>query len=44
MQSTIHHISREGGADVHAPASTYYTTGQNAGGYVRRLKTFGVRL
>lgn len=41
MQSTIHHIlTDDKDIDVHAPAKTYYTTGNNAGGYVSRLKTF----
>ncbi|OAD77206.1 glycoside hydrolase family 37 protein [Phycomyces blakesleeanus NRRL 1555(-)] len=36
-QSTIHVTSED--VDVHAPASTYYTTGSNAGKSIRRLKT-----
>ncbi|KAF7727245.1 alpha,alpha-trehalase nth1 [Apophysomyces ossiformis] len=39
MQSTIH-ISADQEVDVHAPASTYYTTGSNTGGSINRLKTF----
>ncbi|KAG0170044.1 alpha,alpha-trehalase nth1 [Apophysomyces sp. BC1034] len=39
MQSTIH-ISTDQEVDVHAPASTYYTTGSNTGGSTNRLKTF----
>ncbi|CAO3630836.1 unnamed protein product [Mucor hiemalis] len=41
MQSTFHHVlTDDKDIDVHAPAKTYYTTGNNAGGYVSRLKTF----
>lgn len=41
MQSTIHHfLSDDREIDVHAPAKTYYTTGNNAGGFVSRLRTF----
>ncbi|KAI8064528.1 trehalase-domain-containing protein [Gongronella butleri] len=39
MQSTIH-IAADLDVDVHAPPSTYYTSGYNAGGAVSRLKTF----
>ncbi|KAI8646786.1 trehalase-domain-containing protein [Parasitella parasitica] len=39
MQSTIHVLS-DPNVDVHAPAQTYYTTGNNAGGSISRLQTF----
>ncbi|KAI8393429.1 trehalase-domain-containing protein [Radiomyces spectabilis] len=39
MQATIHHRTDQE-VDVHAPASTYYTTGSNAGGVTSRLKTY----
>ncbi|KAI8336841.1 trehalase-domain-containing protein [Chlamydoabsidia padenii] len=39
MQSTVH-IAADHEVDVHAPPSTYYTTGYNSGGAVSRLKTF----
>ncbi|CEP19940.1 hypothetical protein [Parasitella parasitica] len=39
MQSTIHVLS-DPNVDVHAPAKTYYTTGNNAGGSISRLQTF----
>jgi alpha,alpha-trehalase len=42
MQSTIH-IAADQQVDVHAPPSTYYTTGYNSGGAISRLKTFKVR-
>lgn len=43
MQSTIHHIGHtDDCVDVHAPPKTYYTTGKNAGGHIRRLKAFHV--
>lgn len=38
MQSTIHLQSTQE-VDAHAPASTYYTTGNNAGTATRRLQT-----
>ncbi|KAL7315913.1 alpha,alpha-trehalase nth1 [Mucor circinelloides] len=38
MQSTIH-VLGDPTVDVHAPAKTYYTTGNNAGGFISRLKT-----
>ncbi|CAO3654302.1 unnamed protein product [Mucor fragilis] len=38
MQSTIH-VLGDPTVDVHAPAKTYYTTGNNAGGSISRLKT-----
>lgn len=44
MQSTIHHVGVEDDVDVHAPAKLYYTTGKNAGAYIRRLKNFVVRI
>ncbi len=45
MQSTIHHVGAdEDNTDMYAPPETYYTTGKNAGGHVRRLKAFQVRL
>ncbi|KAI9317208.1 trehalase-domain-containing protein [Dichotomocladium elegans] len=37
MQSTIH-ITTDIDVDAHAPSSTYYTTGLNAGGVIGRLK------
>ncbi|KAI8891440.1 glycoside hydrolase family 37 protein [Backusella circina FSU 941] len=43
MQSTIH-VSSDQEVDAHAPASTYYTTGLNAGGYISRLKNYTTRL
>ncbi|ORX48489.1 trehalase-domain-containing protein [Hesseltinella vesiculosa] len=43
MQSTIH-IAADLDVDVHAPPSTYYTTGYNAGGVISRLKTYNQRL
>lgn len=39
MQSTIHHVLSDRDVDVHAPAKTYYTTGNNAGGNISRLTT-----
>jgi hypothetical protein len=39
MQSTIHHLLSDPGVDVHAPAKTYYTTGNNSGGSISRLTT-----
>ncbi|CAO3594000.1 unnamed protein product [Absidia cylindrospora] len=39
MQLTIH-IAADQQVNVHAPPSTYYTTGYNSGGAVSRLKTF----
>lgn len=41
MQSTIH-VLGDPTVDVHAPAKTYYTTGNNAGGSISRLKTHKV--
>jgi alpha,alpha-trehalase len=43
MQSTIH-VSSDQEVDAHAPASTYYTTGLNAGGHISRLKNYTVSL
>ncbi|KAG0171898.1 alpha,alpha-trehalase nth1 [Apophysomyces sp. BC1034] len=37
MQSTIH-VTTDPNIDVHAPARTYYTTGNNAGGAISRLR------
>ncbi|CDH55138.1 glycoside hydrolase family 37 protein [Lichtheimia corymbifera JMRC:FSU:9682] len=39
MQSTIH-ITTDQEVDAHAPSSTYYTTGLNAGGAIGRLKSY----
>ncbi|KAJ8652674.1 hypothetical protein O0I10_011681 [Lichtheimia ornata] len=39
MQSTIH-ITADQEVDAHAPSSTYYTTGLNAGGVIGRLKSY----
>lgn len=41
MQSTIH-ITTDQEVDAHAPSSTYYTTGLNAGGVIGRLKSYTV--
>lgn len=30
--------------DVHAPAKTYYTTGNNAGNAINRIRTFSVNI
>ncbi|KAI7858220.1 trehalase-domain-containing protein [Circinella umbellata] len=40
MQSTIHVAADYEQVDAHAPSSTYYTTGLNAGGVIGRLKTY----
>ena len=42
MQSTIHVTADYEQVDAHAPSSTYYTTGLNAGGVIGRLKTYTV--
>ncbi|CAO3638985.1 unnamed protein product [Cunninghamella blakesleeana] len=42
MQSTIH-IATDHEVHVHAPASTYYTTGYNSGSSVSRLKSYNAR-
>ncbi|CAM0135919.1 alpha,alpha-trehalase nth1 [Umbelopsis sp. WA50703] len=40
MQSTIHVTPTDHDVDAHAPASTYYTTGNNSSGALNRLKTY----
>lgn len=42
MQTTIH-VKADQEVDVHAPASTYYTTGNNSGASISRMKTLTVR-
>jgi hypothetical protein len=42
MQSTIHVTPTDHDVDAHAPASTYYTTGNNSSGALNRLKTYTV--
>ncbi|KAI7854955.1 trehalase-domain-containing protein [Circinella umbellata] len=41
--STIHATNTDQEVDVHAPASTYYTSGFNSGTEISRIKTFQVR-